>query len=199
MDNFAGLLIETAEQKDLEFWAIMGRLFQAWPLIDGAPDGDRIGRFENSLADLRSIQWGLFLPRLCAVLAMAYGKAGDPERGEELINEALAMMEDGGQRFDEAELYRLWGEMELLRDAPHESEKRFLQALEVARSQSARSWELRAATSLARLWHGQGKTSEAHDLLAPVYGWFTEGFDTPDLKEAKALLNDLAQPSRAIA
>ena len=134
------------------------------------------------------------------MLALAYGKAGDPQRGEELFNEALAMMEDGGQRLDEAELHRIRGELYLVGTAGDmgKSETCFKQALKVARRQKAKSLELRAATSLARLWQGQGKPAEARKKLAPIHDWFTEGFDTPDLKEAKALLDDLAQPSRAV-
>ena len=190
--SLGALLIEIAEQNKLELWAIAGRLFQAWSSIDSAADGDRIGRFEKSLAEYRNRQMGFMAPRLYAVMATAYGKAGYPDRGITIIGEQLAEIEQSGQRVDEAELYRLWGELEILRNAPHESETRFVQALDIARAQSARSWELRAATSLARLWQSQGKTSEARDLLTPVYDWFTEGFDTVDLKGARALLDELS-------
>ena len=107
---------------------------------------------------------------------------------------ALAAMDDTGARSHAAELYRIKGEL-LLRqavpDAP-QAEACFQQALAVARRQQAKSWELRAALSLSRLWQHQGKRAEARELLAPVYGWFTEGFDTADLQEAKALLDELA-------
>ena len=102
-------------------------------------------------------------------------------------------MQNSGERFYEAEVYRLKGAL-LLQDAPasqEEAEAHFQQALDVARRQQAKSWELRAAMSLARLWQRQGKRAEARELLAPVYGWFTEGFDTADLQEAKALLEAL--------
>ena len=95
-------------------------------------------------------------------------------------------------RLFEAELRRIEGELRLLAGAPEaEAEACFAEALAVARRQEARSFELRAATSLARLWRDQGRRAEAHDLLAPVHGWFTEGFDTPDLRDAKALLDEL--------
>jgi predicted ATPase len=99
-----------------------------------------------------------------------------------------------GERRYEAELYRLKGELllQLSPDNHSESESSFKQAIDIAKRQQAKSWELRAAMSLARLWQQQGKRSDAHDLLAPVYGWFTEGFDTADLKEAKALLEELS-------
>ena len=98
------------------------------------------------------------------------------------------------ERWDEAELHRLKGELLLQQSVENhvEAETCFHQALSIAQSQSAKSWELRAATSLATLWHSQGKCQDAYDLLAPVYAWFTEGFDTADLQDAKALLEALA-------
>ena len=115
---------------------------------------------------------------------------GQTAEGLEALAEALATLAKSGVRWWEAELYRLRGEL-LLQHAvaqPEEAEACFQQALAVARRQQAKSLELRAAMSLARLWQRQGKRAEAHQLLAEVYGWFTEGFDTADLQEAKALL-----------
>jgi len=103
-------------------------------------------------------------------------------------------MDTTKEKWCEAEVHRIAGEIELMsprRDAA-KAQACFERALDIARAQQARSWELRAATSLARLWRDQGRRAEAHDLLAPVYGWFAEGFDTLDLKEAKALLEELA-------
>jgi predicted ATPase len=104
------------------------------------------------------------------------------------------VLNDTGERRWEAEVYRLKGELLLARSAEHDAEAEtcFRQALAIARRQQAKSLELRAAMSLARLWQQQGKRGEAYDLLAPIYGWFTEGFDTADLQEAKALLDALA-------
>jgi predicted ATPase len=113
------------------------------------------------------------------------------------LDEVLALVEETDERHWEAELYRLKGELLLMQRAKAEAkvevevERQFWQAIEVARWQRARSWELRATTSLARLWQGQGRTDEARELLAQIYGWFSEGFDTPDLKDAKALLDEL--------
>jgi predicted ATPase len=110
-----------------------------------------------------------------------------------LLNEALARVERLEERWFEADLRRLKGEA-LLGCSPErapEAERSFKQAIDIARAQSAKSWELRAATSLARLWADQGRRDEARDLLAPVYGWFTKGFDTADLADAKALLDEL--------
>jgi predicted ATPase len=107
--------------------------------------------------------------------------------------EAMNAMATTSERWWEPEVYRIAGEIALLsRERDTASEAYFERALEVARAQQAKSWELRAATSMARLWREQGKRDEARELLAPVYGWFTEGFDTLDLKQAKALLEELA-------
>jgi predicted ATPase len=109
-----------------------------------------------------------------------------------LLSEALAAVEEMDERVFEAELHRIVGDALLSMQRQGEAEVEFTCALAIARAQHAKSWELRAATSLARLWRSQGKVREARELLAPVYGWFTEGFDTRDLKEAKALLEELA-------
>jgi predicted ATPase len=125
-----------------------------------------------------------------------YGKEGQAEEGLRVLAEALALVEKTGERFWEAELCRLKGELLLkaeggVRSAELTAEECFHQALDIARSQQAKSLELRAAMNLSHLWQQQGKRAEARELLAPIYSWFTEGFDTPDLQEAKALLEDL--------
>jgi len=116
------------------------------------------------------------------------------EAGLTLMAEALGMTNDTEERRWDAELYRLQGELLLARATGHDTEAEtcFHQALNIARRQQAKSWELRAATSLARLWQRQGQRAAAHQVLAEVYGWFTEGFDTADLKEAQALLEELS-------
>ncbi len=135
---------------------------------------------------------------MLALLAEAAGKAGYAEEGLHAVAEATSIMDRTGERQNAAELYRLQGDLLLQshgqsrESRENEGEECFGKALEIARQQSAKSFEKRAATSLARLWQQQGKTAEARDLLAPVYLWFTEGFDTADLKDAKALLEELA-------
>jgi predicted ATPase len=133
-------------------------------------------------------------PLYQAVLADAHHKAGEFADALRLLDEALARTERTSERWFEAELYRRKGVVKLSRSehGGAEAESSFRQALTVARTQGAKTWELRAATSLARLWRDQGKRADAYDLLAPVYGWFTEGLDTADLKDAKALLDKLA-------
>jgi len=118
---------------------------------------------------------------------------GQPEAGLAVLVEALTLAETTGERWCAPELYRLKGALLLQQSSDHQAEAEtcFHHAISIAQSQQAKSWELRAATSLARLWQQQGKRAEAHALLAPVYGWFTEGFDTADLQEAKVLLEEL--------
>ena len=119
---------------------------------------------------------------------------GQAETGLPLLAEALAHVDTTGERYYEAEVYRIKGELLLRQAVPDatQADACFQQALTVARRQQAKSWELRAAMSLSRLWQRQGQRAEARKLLAPIYGWFTEGFDTADLQEARTLLDELA-------
>jgi len=133
------------------------------------------------------------------LLAEAYGKVGQVEDGLAALAEALTMVDKTVERVYEAELYRLKGELTLqfsiqsLESRVEEAAACFLKAIEIARKQQAKSLELRAVMSLSRLWQRQGRRQEAHALLAEIYNWFTEGFDTKDLQEAKALLDELAE------
>ncbi len=141
-------------------------------------------------------------PYFLAVLAEAYWQLRHEARGKELLAEAFAMMHRSREYWCEAELYRLKGELLLaqegsriqalgLREKTGEAEECFSRALAIAHRQQAKSWELRASMSLARLWQQQGRKAEAHQMLSEIYHWFTEGFDTKDLQEAKALLEEL--------
>jgi predicted ATPase len=167
---------------------------QGWVLAAQGRYEEGIAQMRQSLAALRTLGEAVGRPRLLALLAEAYGKSGQAEDGLRLLAEALVLMDNTGERQDAAEVHRLTGELLLWQavpDAP-QAEACFQQALAIARRQQAKSWELRAATSLGRLWQQQGKRQEAYDLLAPIYHWFTEGFDTADLQEAKVLLDALA-------
>jgi predicted ATPase len=146
------------------------------------------------VADYSATGAELWLPDFLTLLAEAHGQAGQAEAGLSLLADASDRVERTGARWIKAELHRRRGELLLVLPEPdqHEAETCFRQALAVAREQDARMGELRAATSLGRLWRDQGKWAEAQGLLAPIYGWFREGFDTPDLREAKALLQELA-------
>ena len=134
------------------------------------------------------------MPYHRAVLAEGLALSGDIEGGLSLIEESLAQIARPGweERSHLAEVMRLKGWMLQQQGKLAAAEENYLASLDVAREQKAKSWELRTSTSLARLWQSQGKRKEAFDLLAPVYNWFTEGFDTKDLKEAKALLEQLS-------
>jgi predicted ATPase len=138
----------------------------------------------------------MFEPYHKALLAEAHLEGGEPSVGLEVLEDVMRFADTSGVHYWNAELLHLKGKLmaRLPSDGHHEEQEVcYREALEVARRQQARSLELRAATSLARLWCDEGRPDEAHDLLAPVYGWFTEGFDTPDLIEAKALLDELRQ------
>jgi predicted ATPase len=132
-------------------------------------------------------------PYCLALVAEAYGRGKRYDEGLAMLEEALALVDQSEERYWEAEIHRLKGELLLAQSAEHqvEAEACVHTALDVAHRQQAKSLELRAAMSLGRLWQQQGKRAEAHALLAPIYGWFTEGFDTADLQEAKALLEEL--------
>jgi class 3 adenylate cyclase/predicted ATPase len=173
-------------------WAV---IIQGWALAEQGQAEEGIAQIRQGLTALRATGGILRLPYYLALLAEVYGKAGQTEAGLALLREALAVVPATAEHWWEAELYRLQGELLLpasTRQAWPEAEEHFQQALSVARHQQAKSLELRAAMSLARLWQRQGKSAEARTLLAPVYHWFTEGFDTADLQEAKALLDALA-------
>ena len=149
----------------------------------------------SGIAARRSTGATLFVPMSLSYLGRAYAELGQFDDALRCIDEATAAIKTTKESWYEAEVNRVGGEIALMspeRDAA-KAEVCFERALAVARAQQAKSWELRAATSMARLWHDQGKRDEARELLAPVYGWFTEGFDTLDLKQAKTLLDELAQ------
>ena len=133
------------------------------------------------------------MPAYLSLLARTYAVLGQFDDARRCIGEAMTAVETTKERWCEADIHRIVGEIALMSpeaDAA-KAEAYFERALAVARAQQAKSWELRAAMSMARLWRGQGKRDAARELLAPVYGWFTEGFDTLDLKQAKALLDEL--------
>jgi predicted ATPase len=151
-----------------------------------------LAQMHQGLAAYRATGAEVRRPYYLALLAETYGKVGQPSQGLSVLTEALTMVDKTAEGWWEAELYRLKGELLLRQGSPTEEVEACLrQALAVSQHQQAKSLELRAAMSLARLWQQQGKQAEAQTLLAPIYGWFTEGFDTADLQEAKALLEEL--------
>jgi predicted ATPase len=186
-------LIALSNEHGFPFFAQVGSLHRGGALADR-------GQLEEGIAELQAANQALLAtgarlgsPWVLTLVADAHGKAGQPKEGLALVTGALELATDTHGREYEAEGHRVKGELLFAQSPPNEQEAEasFRRGLEVARRQSAKSWELRAATSLARLWRQQGRKDEARELLAPVYGWFTEGFDTRDLKEAKALLGEL--------
>ncbi len=175
-------------------WLALGTILRGWALAQQGQGEEGIAQMRQGLAAYLATGAELGRPRQLAMLAEAYGRVGQTAEGLAVLAEALTAVHNTGERSYEAELYRLKGELLLARSAAKQAEADacFRQALDVARRQQAKAWELRAAMSLSRLWQQQGKRIEARQLLAPVYGWFTEGFDTADLQEAKALVAELS-------
>jgi predicted ATPase len=197
VQTHAEAMLALATEHGFTRYAAAGAWWRGSALAAQGEGVEGIVQMRQGLTVYRATGSAVAMPSHLARLAEAYGQVGQVEEGLPLLAEALAMVDTTGARTVEAELHHLHGELLLRQTVPEAqaAEDRFQQALEVARRQQARSWELRAATSLARLWQRQGKRAEARDLLAPVYHWFTEGFDTADLQEAKALLDALEKGS----
>jgi len=176
------------------YWLGIGTIRRGWALAAQGQGAEGVQQIRQGLAVWRATGADLNRPWFLALLAEACGRAGEAEEGLTAVAEALTAVHIKANRVCEAELYRLKGELLLQQVIPEvqQAETCLQHALATARRQQAKSLELRAAMSLARLWQRQGKRAEAHTLLAPIYGWFTEGFDTADLQEAKALLEALA-------
>jgi TOMM system kinase/cyclase fusion protein len=174
-------------------WLAVGGIVWGWALARQGWQKEGIAQLCKGLADYRALGAELWRPYGLALLAETYGEVRQAEEGLRVLAEGLMAAHNSGQRLYEAELYRLKGELQqqAIPDA-QEAEACFRRASDIARQRQAKSLELRAAMSLSRLWQQQGKQAEARELLAPIYGWFTEGFDTTDLQEAKALLEALA-------
>jgi predicted ATPase len=183
--------IALATEHSIAFFLAHATILAGWALVEQGQTTEGIAQMRQGLAAHRAT--GAVVPLPSVLLAEAYWKVGKPEEGLLVVAEALAEV-DKGLRYYEAELYRLKGELLLGLSADNhaEAETCLHQALAIARRQQTRSFELRAAVSLGRLWLRQGKRAAAHELLAAVYGWFAEGFETADLREAKALLEALA-------
>jgi predicted ATPase len=187
--------IRLATDQGFPVWRARGVVLRGWALAHQGQAQEGIEQMHQGSRAFRASGAESNQSYLLALLAKAHGTLGEPEAGLMVLTEALALMDTTGERWYEAELYRLKGELLLQQSSDNQAEAEtcFQQAISVARSQQAKSLELRAATSLARLWQQQGKRQEAHDLLAPVYNWFTEGFDTADLQDAMALLAELGE------
>jgi TOMM system kinase/cyclase fusion protein len=181
------------KEQGFPHWRVISSILRGWTLAQPRQAEEGIEQINQGLRAYRSTEAELWQPYLLALLVEAHGMQGESEEGLRALAEALTLAETTGERWCESELYRLKGELLLQQNSDNQAEAEhcFQQALDIARNQQAKSFELRTATSLARLWQQQGKRQEAYALLAPVYQWFTEGFDTADLKDAKALLHAL--------
>jgi len=189
----AETVMTLATEQGFPFWLAEATIFVGWAQAEQGRGGEGIPQLQHGLATRQAIGLELTQPVYLSMLAEAYAHVGQPTEGLTVLADALTRVDKTRERWREAELYRLRGELLLALSADNhrEVESCFRQALTIAHQQQAKSLELRTAMSLSRLWQQKGKRSEARELLAPIYGWFTEGFDTADLQEAKALLEEL--------
>ena len=192
--EIAQTMIEFSTEQTLPLTGAYGTVLSGWALAENGRPEEGIVQMHRGLAEYTATGSVFLVPFLLALLAEGYQRCGSFEEGLKALNDAFNVLERSGEDMWKSELQRRRGAclLSISPDNLSEAETDFRQAIEVAKDQNARSLELRAAMSLARLWRNQGRTAEARDLLAPVYGWFTEGFDTADLKDAKALLDDLS-------
>ncbi len=190
--------IALADEQGFTWSSAQGRFCRSWALTEQGLGVEGVAQMRQSLTAWRATGAEVGVTLVLTKLAEACGQVGQAEEGLTVLSEARALVDKTKEGWWEAELHRLRGELllSLSVDNRVEAAACFQQALNIARHQHAKSWELRAATSLARLWQQQRKHQEAHELLAPVYGWFTEGFDTADLIEAKHLLDELSEEVR---
>src|SRR5712692_7118016 len=210
--EYAESVVSLAEEHGFPLFSAWGTVCRGWALAEQGRIEEGIAQPLQSRTAFQVMEIGFSQSYLLALLAEAYGKGGQTDAGLQIIAEALDGMQNTGQHHYEPELYRLKGELTLAQSsvqrlassvtnpqslAPNpqaeaEAEECFWKAIEVARKQEAKSLELRAVMSLSRLWQQQGKKEEARQMLAEIYNWFTEGFDTKDLQDAKALLAELS-------
>jgi predicted ATPase len=192
LDERADELIAVATEQGFPYWRAMGTIYRGWVKAKNGDVVEGISLLRNASIAYRATGAGLWIPYHTALLAEACEAAGQIDEALSLMDEAFQIVERTGERWFAAELNRHKGQLLLRQGKSEAAEDLYRKALSIAEEQEAKLWELRAAVSLARLRCDQGRHAEARGLLAPVYGWFTEGFDTPDLKEAKALLDQLA-------
>jgi predicted ATPase len=191
VDEHAGQLRSLAEELRAAYWLAIATTYRGWALAARGEPAAAVPMIRDGLATFRATSATYLLPHYLAILAAALRLAGEPEQALLVLAEAAARRT--GERWSLAEIHRLEGEIRAALPAVDRAmaEAPLLAAIELAQTQAAHGWELRAATSLARLWAAWGARWKAHGLLAPAYGWFTEGFDTSDLRGARALLDEL--------
>jgi predicted ATPase len=187
-------LVALADEKGADQWKVFAMLAQGWLFAVSGKAADAVQMITSGISAWRSARSTVYIPLHLSHLTRAYAQLGQFDEAWRCIGEASTLVKTTKETWCEAEVNRTAGEIALMSPEPGaaKAEAYFERALAVAREQQAKSWELRAAMSMARLWRDQGKPQQARELLGPVYGWFTEGFDTRDLKEAKALVHELA-------
>jgi class 3 adenylate cyclase/predicted ATPase len=187
-------VVALADEKGTAFWKAYGMMNRGWLLATAGQSSEAARMITSGIVAFRATGAGAWVPLYLASLAAAHADLGQFDEAARCITEAMAAVETTKERWCEAEVHRIAGHIALMSPGANaaDAEPHFERALAVARAQRAKSWELRAAMSMARLWRTQGKRREAHDLLAPVYGWFTEGLHTADLERARMLLDELA-------
>jgi predicted ATPase len=187
-------VVRLADEKGAALWKALGTMEQGCVLALSGKASEAIQMITSGITTYRSTSSRVYLPFFLAHLSKAHAELGQFDDAWRCIGEAMTAVETTKERWYEAEINRIKGEiaLKLPQLGSSQAEAYFERALTVARAQQAKSWELRAAMSMARLWHDQGMREKARALLAPIYGWFTEGFDTLDLKQAKVLLDVLA-------
>jgi predicted ATPase len=206
----AAAAVTLSAEQDFPFWLAQGTCLQGWALAEQGQREEGIAQMHRGLSIYQATGAELGRPYWLALPVATQGQAGQTAAGLSALAEAHAAVRKSGERYYEAELYRLKGELTLQKfqvssstfHVPHtqpsalnpqsEAEEHFHQAVTIARCQSLKSLELRAVMSLSRLWQQQGKKDKAQKMLAEIYGWFTEGFDTADLREARVLLEELS-------
>jgi predicted ATPase len=191
LDERADELAAIATEHGFAHWCSEGTIFRGWAKVKNGDVAEGVSLLRGGLAAYCTTGAELWMPHYTALLAGACEMGGQIEDTLILLGDALQTVERTGERWLASELNRHKGQLLLRQGHAEAAEELYLKALGIAREQEAKLWELRAAASLAQLWRDRGRRAETRDLLAPVYGWFTEGFETPDLKEAKALLDEL--------
>jgi predicted ATPase len=184
-------LVAVTIEQGFAHWGALGGIYRGWVTAKNGDVAEGISLLRSGLAASRATGAETYMPHHIALLARACGVAGQIEDALALLDDALRLVERTGERWFAAELNRHKGQLLLQQGHNEAAEELYRKALSTAVEQEAKLWELRAAAGLARLRRDQGRCTEARDLLAPVYGWFTEGFNTPDLKEARAVLDEL--------
>jgi DNA-binding winged helix-turn-helix (wHTH) protein/predicted ATPase len=191
LDERAAQLIGVATEQGFPFWRAMGAIYRGWVKVKNGNVTEGISLLRSGSTAYRATGAELYMPHFVALLAGACEIAGQVEEAVILLDDALQIVERTGERWLAAELYRHKGQLLLRQGYAEAAEELYRMATSMAREQKAKLWELRGTMGLARLWGEQGRRAEARALLAPVYGWFTEGFATPDLNAAKVLLDEL--------